>query len=166
VQRWLGQRDLQLIRSESDYLVLSNQVNLPRAAVYGELPPSVRVIQSGDVSLDAQAPVDPTVRADQRTAYQYVADRAAGPGVAFLAEGRDPGWKAALDGAALDRVDGGWGNAFALPAGRSGRLDITHPRTSSQLLWMVVTALAWVVVIGGAFSTRRRSRALEHRALP
>jgi hypothetical protein len=123
------------------------------------------VIESGDVSLDAGAAVDPTVTAEQRTSYAYAADPVSGPGVAFLAEGHDPGWKATLDGAALDRAGGGWGNAFALPRGRSGRLDITHPRTSAQLLWMLGTALAWVVVIGGAFSTRRRSRALEHRSL-
>ena len=57
--------------------------------------------------------------------------------------------------AAEDRAgDAGWGNAFRVPAA-SGELDIAYPRTLPFLLWLIAFGIAWVVVIGGAFSSAR-----------
>jgi hypothetical protein len=149
--RWLRQRDLGLIRSENDYLVLENEAPLPRAAVFDDIPAAVRAIDSGDPSLIASDVETPVSVVEQRTSYAYEAQTAAGPGVAWLAETSDPLWVAELEDEDLESVPAGWGNAFRLPD-RSGELDIAFPRTRPFILWLIAFALAWAVVIGGAFA--------------
>jgi hypothetical protein len=156
--RWLGQRDLGLVRTEHKYLLLENQNVLARAAVYNHLPPYVQVIAHDDPSLASDASNVQRGRAAQRAAWSYRLNSANGPGVVFLAESFDPGWRAKLQGASLGRIDGGWGNAFVIPKGLKGTLDISFPRTIFDVLWLLMIALAWVVVLGASFSKRREPR--------
>ena len=44
--------------------------------------------------------------------------------------------------------------AFEVPSG-SGTLTLTYPRSTSDLIWYLVVALGWIVVIGGAFARHR-----------
>lgn len=54
-----------------------------------------------------------------------VATTVTGGGRLMLAERADPGWRATLDGQPLQRVDGGWQQAFDVPDG-GGHLTVTH----------------------------------------
>lgn len=152
--RWLSQRDLALIRSENDYLVLDNEAALPRAAVFDDVPASVRAIESGNTSLISGPVETPSATLEQRTAHAYETQDANGPGVAWLAETADSLWEAELGSRRIEQGDAGWGNAFRVPAA-SGELDIAYPRTLPFLLWLIAFGIAWVVVIGGAFSSAR-----------
>ncbi|MDQ3940471.1 MAG: hypothetical protein M3238_03865, partial [Actinomycetota bacterium] len=154
--RWLAQRDLALVRAESQYILLENQGWLERAAVYPEVPPILNGIADGDpTSLRGQFPdVTP---ATQVSGSRYVDEDARAPGAAVLAEAFDEGWRAAVDGAPLERAEAGWANAFFLSEGDGGALTIRYDRPVSHVVWLLVIGLAWVVVIGGAFSRRRPS---------
>jgi GT2 family glycosyltransferase len=160
---WLRQRDLALIRSEPDYLVLENEAALPRAAVFDEIPAAVRAIDSGDPALIATEVETPSAIAEQRTSYAYETQNATGPGVAWLAETTDPLWIAELGDQDLQGVPAGWGNAFKLPD-RSGELDIAYPRTGPFILWLIAFAVAWIVVIGGAFARHESPAARSRRS--
>jgi hypothetical protein len=151
--RWLSQRDLALLRSEDEYILLENRGRIERAAVYPELPPQLVAVENRDATaLRGDFPeVEP---AEQIAASRYVDEDATGPGAAVVMEAEDPGWRATLDGRALERVEAGWANAFEVPSG-SGTLTLTYPRSTSDLIWYLVVALGWIVVIGGAFARHR-----------
>jgi GT2 family glycosyltransferase len=152
---WLAQRDMALIRTESDYLVLQNEAGLPRAGLYDEVPASVTTLERGDPQLIETGPTPASARAEQRTAHEYVAPTVSGPGVVWLGETRDPGWTAAIGATELPAVDGGWGNAFEAPD-TDGTLVITYPRDGTSTVVIAIVLVAWIVVIGGAFSTPRQ----------
>jgi hypothetical protein len=99
---------------------------------------------------------------EQQTAHAYEAPDVAGPGVAWLAETADPLWRAELDERDLAPQDAGWGNAFRLPEAE-GELDIAYPRTGPYIAWLILFAIGWIVVIGGAFSRSRRPSARAGR---
>jgi hypothetical protein len=151
--RWLSQRDLALIRSEPEYVLLENQQRLDRASVYQEVPPLLEAIERGDPALagdgDLAAGRDEAV---QESASKYVSDAVEGPSYAVLTERRDPGWDASVEGSDLEAVDGGWANVFEIPGDASGRLTIAYPRTASDVVWLVAIALAWGVVVSAAFA--------------
>jgi GT2 family glycosyltransferase len=150
--RWLSQRDLALIRSEPEYLLLENRERLDRAAVYEEVPGLLEAISRGDPVLARGGFQAERREAVQESASEYVAEDVDGPSFAVLAEKQDPGWEATLDGDELEPVDGGWANVFEIPGGESGRLTIAHPRTVSDIAWLVAVALAWGVVVSAAFA--------------
>jgi GT2 family glycosyltransferase len=152
--RWLGQRDLALIRSEDDYLVLRNEAALPRAGVFHGIPAAVNAIDAGNAELIAGDVETSTSNIEQSTAHVYEAGGARGPGVAWLAETSDPLWEAELGDRVLPQQSAGWGNAFRLPDA-AGKLDIAYPRTRPYVLWLIAFAIAWTVVIGAAFSRAR-----------
>jgi hypothetical protein len=154
--RWLGQRDLAVTRSDPRFLLLENQSFVGRTAVYPALPPFVTVSHSGSSTRAAGTPPPPQVIADQRSASSYFASQVRGPGVVFAAEAHDPRWQARVGGTGLKRTAGGWGNAFQVPASASGDLVVRFPRPLSQVLWLLVVLLAWIVTAGAAFSRRRR----------
>ena len=85
--------------------------------------------------------------AGQVRARTDVPDGAAGR-LLVLADSADPGWRATLDGTALDarRYDG-WAQAFTLPAG-GGHLVLEHdPGLRPVLLWVQLGALLLVLVL-------------------
>jgi GT2 family glycosyltransferase len=151
--RWLSQRDLALLRSEDEYILLENRGRIERAAVYEEIPPQLAAVENRDpTALRGDfAEVEP---AEQRDASRYVDENASGPGVAVVTEAEDDGWRATFDGQPLEKIDAGWANAFEVPSG-SGAMSLTYPRSTSDLIWYLVVGLGWVVVIGGAFSRHR-----------
>jgi GT2 family glycosyltransferase len=156
--RWLGQRDLALIRSEPRYYVLQNQVSMPRAGAYEELPAAVEAIAQRDAqSISIDAAPDP-MPARQASSTLYEASDVAGPGSVWLSETADDGWEATLGDRQLDPVDGGWGNAWTIPSGARGTLGVEFPRSSRHLVQKSVLVLAWAVAIGAAFSQRRARR--------
>jgi hypothetical protein len=149
---WLRQRDLALIRSEDEYLVLRNQVEVPRSAVFESLPDFIT-----DASSFKGLSADPDDVLDQRAARRYIADGVGGGGVAFLAEAEHDGWTGELAGERLVREDGGWGNAFEL-APEEGKLVVEFPMSVPHIVTLVVIAIVWVAAIGAAFPSRRTSR--------
>ena len=151
---WLAQRDLEVIREEPAYLLLENSETLARAGVYPELPASVRALSGADAGLLAERvpPADPELRQESSWAYDGPGRR--GDGVVFLAEQADDEWGATAGKRELERVSSRWGNAFALD-GSGGALEVRFPRTAGWVVWIVVLALAWTVVIGAAFSRSR-----------
>ena len=94
LHRWLNQRDLALVRDLPDYVLLQNENELRRAALYNEAPVYVRALELGDPSLTSKPAEIERGSADQLSAYDYRAEHASGPGVVFLAETNDPGWTA------------------------------------------------------------------------
>jgi hypothetical protein len=159
---WLNQRDLALIRSEPDYVLLENRERLDRAAVYEEVPGILEAIERGDPALARGSFQAGRDQALHESASRYVAEDVDGPGYAVLTEARDPGWEATLDGRELEPVDGGWASVFELPSGESGLLTIVHPRTRSDVVWLIAIALAWGVVVSAAFA---RVQSPSRRAL-
>jgi GT2 family glycosyltransferase len=153
--RWLAQRDLAVTRSEPKFLLLENQSFVARAGLYPELPPFVTISHTGSSSHAVAAAPPAEVAADQVSSSRYVAPDARGPGVVFVAEAHDPRWTAHVAGTALSRTDGGWGNAFRVPASAAGKLEVSLPRSLGQVMWMFVILLAWIVAAGAAFSRRR-----------
>lgn len=158
--RWLSQRDLALIRTENEYLILENQDRLERAAVYENVPRHLRALATSDSTAGFGEVESGRYPAEQRTAAWFVAETARAPGVVVLAETSHPDWRATLDGEPLERIDAGWANGFSLPEAGSGRLVIKFPRSVAQTIWLLVIALLWIVVIGQAFS-RTKPRKLE-----
>ncbi|MFN2389084.1 MAG: glycosyltransferase [Actinomycetota bacterium] len=151
---WLDQGDLAVVRTEPAYLLLENEAALARVGVYPELPGAARAIQTGDPAR-AVGPAEPaTAVAEPRAPHRYEGGEVGGPGVVFAAEAYDPAWRAALNADQLEAVDGGWANAFAIPSGARGDLSVAVPRSVGQVLWLVVMALAWIVVLGASFSRR------------
>lgn len=161
---WLTQRDLSLTRDDEEhrYLLLENPQTLDRAAVYRELPVYVSAIEQRDPSLTSAVRDLPRAVAVQLAPSRYVAEEVEGPGTAFLADAQDDAWTASVGGLTLDRTEGGWGNAFAVPAGARGDLRLSHPRPISQLAWLLVIGLAWIAALGAAFS--RDTNPLEPEA--
>jgi GT2 family glycosyltransferase len=149
---WLSQRDLALIRSEPDYVLLENRERLDRAAVYEEVPGLLEAIERSDPTLGRGGFKAERDEATQKSASRYVSEDVEGPGYAVLTETRDPGWEATIDGRELEPVDGGWANVFEVPGGESGLLTIVYPRTTSDVVWLIAIALAWGVVVSAAFA--------------
>ena len=157
--RWLSQGDLAVARSgpDEDYVLLENQDAIAHAGVYSEVPAVVAAIEANEPSLltdDIPAPRSATL---QETPSRFHAELDPGEGVVFLAEAFNEGWRAGVDGRPLEPVGSGWGNAFAVGSSDEGRLTVSFPRPLSQTTYMIVLGLAWIVVIGAAFSRRGRS---------
>lgn len=151
---WEAQRDLALIRRESDFFVFQSDSVLDRAAVYEALPPYVAAIEEEDPSLaSAEPPVKGAVLA-RESLWEYRAAQGSAQGVAFLAESNDEDWKATSDGDELDRIQSGWGNAFEVP-GRERPLEIQFSRSLIDYAWLVALPLLWLFMIGAAFPSRR-----------
>jgi GT2 family glycosyltransferase len=155
--RWLTQKDLSLAQTQDRYLIMHNDATLNRAALYNDLPIYVRALAEHDAALTARRPEIERHDVPQRTTASYALEGTSGPGTVFLAENADAGWRATIDGAELDRSSGGWGNAWSIPAGVEGQLRIVYPRSLGDILWVVFFLLVWAVVLGAAFSPRRRA---------
>ncbi|MDQ3953117.1 MAG: glycosyltransferase family 2 protein [Actinomycetota bacterium] len=153
---WLDQRDLALIRTESRYLLLENQAALERAAVYPQVPAPVAAVAERDPALLPDATARSGFTVEPLSASRYSSERVAATGVLFLAEAAHPGWEATAGGARLERAEGGWGNAFTVPPSARGPLVVSFPRELSDLVWLVGIVLAWVVLLGAAFSQAKR----------
>ena len=155
--RWLSQADLAVARNnpEEQYLLLSNQETLARAGIYEEVPSIVSAIDQRDPSNIAAALPPPRENAEQVTSSRFRAELEQGAGVVFLAETFDERWEARLAGEELQRAEAGWGNAFQLPD-EGGQLSLTFPRSTGQLISLLILALAWIVVVGAAFSRSQR----------
>ena len=155
VHRWLNQRDLALVRDQPDYILLENENELRRAALYNETPVYVRALEEDDPALTSRSVEIERARADQTTPSRFEADNVGGPGSVFVAETEDPGWSASLGETRLERTPGGWGNAFQVPTAVEGRLVVDYPRSFGNIFWLLVIPLAWIVAVGAAFSRRR-----------
>lgn len=158
--RWLSQADLAVRRDnpEERYILLENREVLPRAGVYEELPTIISVVAERDPAVNRGIVSPPRENAERVGPERYVADLERGEGVVFLAEAYDPRWRGDLDGLPLERVKAGWGNGFALPPGGEGegRLSISYPRSVEQSMALAALALAWIVIVGAAFSRNHR----------
>lgn len=155
---WLAQRDLAILRTEEDYFVLENAVQLARAGIYSDFPAYVRAVEENDPSITAGRPEVEIDTLRQVSSSHYRDEETGASGLAFLAESADPGWTAELGGEALVREAGGWGNAWTVPERRERTdLEISYPRPLSDLLWFLFLALAWIVVLGASFSRTRRN---------
>jgi hypothetical protein len=153
--RWLGQRDLALIRTEPNYYVLQNQVSMPRAGAYDDLPAPVEAIAQRDAqSISLDEPPDP-IAARGESSNLYAAPEVTGPGAVWLSEDKSDGWEARIDDQSLEPIDGGWGNAWAIPSSASGELEVEYPRSGGHLVQKIVFVLAWAVAVGAAFSRGR-----------
>jgi hypothetical protein len=155
---WLAQRDLALVRSEDDYLLLENDSQLPRSGAYDDLPAHVRAIEEVDPRITTEQLLEPSAIGEQHAAWRYNLKDVEGPGVAFLAEAADQGWTAHADGSEVERVDGGWGNAFRIPEGSADTVTLSHPRTTGDVAFFVFLVVAWLVLFGAAFPRERKSR--------
>ena len=161
--RWLAQRDLALVRSERGYVLLENLGRLDRAAVYDEMPSYLEAVAERDPTRITGDIPEAMETLAQSAASRYISESdVSGPGRVVLAESFDPEWEARVDGLGLERVEAGWANGFDLPAGTEGKLTVVYPRSIRDVVWMLVIALAWIVVLGGAFS-RRRSQPARSR---
>ena len=158
--RWLSQADLAVARDNPDeeHLLLSNQDVLARAGVYEEVPSVVSAIDRKDPALIQGTPPPPRENAEQQGSARYRAELEPGGGVVLLTETYDDRWQARLDGRELERTEAGWANAFELPAGRGGELVLSYPRSGAHTIGLIVLALAWIVVLGGAFSRASGAR--------
>lgn len=158
--RWLSQADLAVARDNPDeeHLLLSNQDVLARAGVYEEVPSVVSAIDRKDPALIQGTPPPPRENAEQQGSARYRAELEPGGGVVLLTETYDDRWQARLDGLELERTEAGWANAFELPAGRGGELVLSYPRSGAHTIGLIVLALAWIVVLGGAFSRASGAR--------
>lgn len=106
---------------------------LPRGAPVvddGGAPPPAQVLPSGQVGADTRVAAGEAGR------------------LLVLADPREPGWRATLDGRALPaRTYAGWAQAFLLPAD-GGRLRVHYDQGSRPvLLWLQAGALVLVVVL-------------------
>jgi GT2 family glycosyltransferase len=106
------------------------------------LPPGAPVVEA-----DGAAPPAKVLAAGQVESHARVGAGPAGR-LLVLADARDGGWRATVDGTALaSRRYDGWAQAFVLPAG-GGRLDLSHdPGPRSLLLWVQLGLLVLVVVL-------------------
>ena len=150
---WLDQRDLAIVRTESDYYLMTNEDWLPRAGVYEDVPPVTQAIEETDTSLiPAELPIG-IAKVEQDSASRYVIDDPPAGGTIFLAEASDRRW---TSNAGRD-VDGGWGNAWSFETARDS-LVLRFERPVSGYVWLFGVGLVWIVVLGAAFSRRGRSR--------
>ncbi|HJR45967.1 MAG TPA: glycosyltransferase [Actinomycetota bacterium] len=151
--RWLSQADLAVARDNpaEEYLLLENDDVLARAGIYEELPSVVSAIDRRDPALIRGTQPPPRENAEQQGSARYRAELESGRGVVFLAEAHDPRWRARLDGETLERVEAGWANGFELPPG-GGDLVLSFPRSTANTASFVVLGLAWIVILGAAFS--------------
>lgn len=154
-EAWLAQRDLAQLRTEDAYLLLENDVDVGRAGVYNHLPTFVEAIDEAEPELAAETSDVQRTTASQESAARYVASEVSGPGTVFLAETQHDGWRAHVGDAELRTTDGGWANAFTLPASLQGRLVVSFPHDLGAFVLLLAVALGWVVVVGAAFSRRR-----------
>jgi hypothetical protein len=152
VSRWLAQRDLGVIRAEADYLLLENWASLDRAAVYNVLPAFVKALRDGDASATADDPLVERQALVSRSPSRLAAGDITGPGVVYVATQRDARWRAEVGDRRLEPVEGLWANAFRLPQGASGDLEVTYPLSWARLGLLAAVLLAWIVVVGAAFS--------------
>ncbi|MGH2699551.1 MAG: glycosyltransferase family 2 protein [Actinomycetota bacterium] len=155
---WRAQRDLALIRSESDFLVFENAAALERAAVYEELPPYVAAISEEDPTIASGEPPSEHAILAREDPSKYRASQVSVPGVVFLAETRDENWSATSGGDELERTESGWGNAFDLPGGDEAPLELEFSRSLIDYAWLVVLPLLWLFMIGAAFPSRRSEK--------
>lgn len=162
MSRWLAQRDLALIRSERDYLLFENRAGLVRAGLYRSAPAAVAAVEAEDARLLTNDGASESRPATAAGATEYVLPAVRGPGVVWLAESANPVWKAEVGNRPLRRIGPSWGNAFDVPDGVSGPLGVEVAAPASHELWLIELALAWVVVVGAAFSSRQRN----HRRRP
>lgn len=157
---WLSQRDLAIVRSEDRYVLLENQGFLVRAATYDTLPIRLNAVQENDPLATTGERERELEKLQEKTSYSFADDEVRGPATVFIAEAQDDAWIATLDGEPLERVDGGWGNAFELPEA-SGELAVEAPRTLQTLFLQIAILLAWAVVLAASFPrksvTQRRS---------
>ena len=150
--RWLDQRDLAIVRTEPGYYLMTNEDWMPRAGVYEELPPVLQAIEESDTSLiPAKLPVG-IAQVEQRSPSRYVIDDPPAGGTVFLAESSDDRWTSNAGG----KVAAGWANAWRFEAARDA-LVLKFERPLSGYLWLFGIALAWIVVLGAAFSRRSRT---------
>jgi hypothetical protein len=155
VHRWLNQRDLALVRDQPAYILLKNENELRRAALYNEVPSYVRRLEEAELSTSPTSGEIERAIAQQQDPALYSSANVSGPGVVFLAETSDEGWRAEIGGQSLADVESEWGNSFQAPGSAEGPLEIVYPRDGGDLTWLVVVPLAWIVAIGAAFSRRR-----------
>jgi hypothetical protein len=96
-------------------------------------PPDARVVPAGQVRASADLP----------PASGRAADR-----LLVLADPRDDGWRATVDGEALEgRGYDGWAQAFVVPRG-GGRLSLGHDQgIRTVLLWVQLAAVVLVAVL-------------------
>ena len=159
--RWLAQRDLALVRAERKFMLLQNLNRVARAAVYPDVPPYLDAVAGRDPKLVAKGFPKVQTRVDVVASSKFVGDNVSGPGAAVLTEAHDDRWTASVGGEQLERIDAGWANGFDVPSGSSGTLVMKYPRSAIQTILLIVIALAWIAVIGGAFPRRRRQPSLE-----
>lgn len=153
--RWLAQRDLAIFRSSGSYVILENQAKIPRAAVYSDMPSIVEAV-SGRALLPSPEDIQVAPRPlEGISRSRYRLESVEGPAVAYLAVQRDPRWNAASAGAPLERADGGWANAWNVPSGSSGPLEVRFRRSAGDIVLLVVVVLLWVVVAEAAISRSR-----------
>jgi hypothetical protein len=157
---WLSQRDLAIVRSEERYVLLENKGFLVRAATYDALPSRLQAVRDDDPLATTGPRERELEQLQEKTSYSFSDDEVRGPAKLFIAEAEDEAWVATLDGAPLERIDGGWGNAFELPEA-AGRLDVETPRTLQAILLQFLVLLVWAVVLAASFprksGTLRRS---------
>jgi hypothetical protein len=153
---WLGQRDLELIRTEPDYLLLRNEAALVHAGLYEQMPVAPEAVEAREAGLFAERDSPEAISSMKPTsASSYEADVASGPATLFLAETNDHGWTARLGDREIESTEAGWANAWTLPPEASGRVTVSYERTDA-LAWVLFGVLiAWAITIGAAFSTRR-----------
>ena len=112
---WLDQRDLAIVRSEPEYIVLENERFLPRAGLYNELPSFVEAIDEADPTLARSRDELNLESLDAKSSANYEDPQAMGPGVVFLAESAHPSWDGQFQDEQIDRLETVWGNAFDVP---------------------------------------------------
>jgi GT2 family glycosyltransferase len=146
--RWLGQRDLAVIREEPGYLLFENAAVLPRAAAYDRIPPYA----GAGAPPTKEATESLRASARRLSASSFAAPSVAGPGAVWLAEARSARWHARVGGADAPRLEGGWANAYSLPSDARGKLTLAYVRPGGELVALAAVAVAWVTVAGAAFS--------------
>ena len=151
---WLQQRDLALVRSEEDFLLFENSRALARSGIYQDVPAYVTAVEENDPSLTANITDLELEDLAQRSAYRYVDEQTSSGGIVFLAEAEHPAWTAELNGETLERIDGGWGNAFALES-ETGRLELRVQRSLGDILWVIFAIFAWLVTVVASFPRER-----------
>ena len=159
---WLRQRDLGVVRSEPEYLLLENHAYLPRGGVYAALPAGAT---GGRPALGTAAPAELDEALARRGPARLDGEDVAGPGVAWLAETRSSRWRATLVDRELEALGGSWGNAFRVPGGFRGRLVLSHPRPTGEFVWFAVASVAWLAAFGAA-TARRAPPGLRHPIKP
>lgn len=155
VPRWLTQRDFGVVRDEAGYLLLENAAPLARSALYTRVPPEVAGLRAGGSSAAPRISAIERRTTVQDSASSRRAPDASGPGAVFLSEAFDPGWEARVGEQPLERLDGGWANAWEVPPSIAGTLVISYPRTAGGYGWLMALGVGWLVALGAAGSRGR-----------